>query len=110
MYPTGVNKIPPKFDTLFATPLWVVQEFKGLPVQHLYGSLGSKRLTEKQIHNATAAHKMLSCAMFPECPCSCNWVHSSALLCWHDLEPQESKDIQDVPRGMNQTIGECSLD
>jgi len=39
-----VNKIPPNFDTLFATPLWVVWQFKGLTAWCLYGSFGSKRL------------------------------------------------------------------
>jgi len=35
VFQIGVNKIPPKFDTLFATYLEVVWLFKGLTAQHL---------------------------------------------------------------------------
>jgi hypothetical protein len=32
----GVNKIPPKFDTLFAKSLYGVQPLKGLSAQRIY--------------------------------------------------------------------------
>jgi hypothetical protein len=35
VFHTGVKKIPPKFDTLFATHLEVVRLFKGLTAQRL---------------------------------------------------------------------------
>jgi len=35
VFQTGVKKIPPKFDTLFATYLEVVWLFKGLTAQRL---------------------------------------------------------------------------
>jgi len=37
-----VKKIPPNFETLLVTALWVVRLFRGLTVWHLYGSLGVK--------------------------------------------------------------------
>ena len=35
VFQTGVNKIPPKLDTLFVTSLEVIQLFKGLTAQRL---------------------------------------------------------------------------
>jgi hypothetical protein len=34
VYHIGVNKIPPKFDTLFVTPLEGLNLFKGLNARH----------------------------------------------------------------------------
>jgi hypothetical protein len=46
VFQIGVNKIPPNFDTLFATPIWVVRLFKGLIARHIYGSFDAKGLSE----------------------------------------------------------------
>ena len=44
IYLIGVNKIPSKFDTLFATSLLVVRQFNGLSEQCFSGYFGSKEL------------------------------------------------------------------
>ena len=44
VFQIGVNRIPPKFDTLFVTPLEVVWLFKGLTVWRLEKSFGIKGL------------------------------------------------------------------
>ena len=44
IYLIGVNKVPLKFDTLFATSLLVVRQFHGLFAQCFSGYFGSKKL------------------------------------------------------------------
>jgi len=44
VFQIGVNKIPPNFDTLFATSLEVIWLFKGLTARRLLKSFGVKGL------------------------------------------------------------------
>jgi hypothetical protein len=64
VFQIGVNKIPPNFDTLFATAIWVVRLFKGLTARHIYGSFGAKGLR---------AFSIVSSHITPVAQCSGNF-------------------------------------
>ena len=50
VYLITVNSVPPKCDTQLVTCLWVIQQFKGLSAQSLYGLFGSKGFMETELH------------------------------------------------------------
>jgi len=76
-----VNKIPSKFDILFAAPLWVVWQLKGLPAQRLYGFF----LQQSDIHGNLVPAGALTVTSLIKQAQSQSWkpglVYMAALVC-----------------------------